>query len=474
MINQKQRKIVRRSVSVAAAAGLALTGLAVSGGPAQAAHLACGSVVTASTTLDRDLGPCPGDGLIVSGSGITLNLGGRTITGSNNTNTSSREQVGVRLDGASGASVINGTVRRFDAGVAIVGGSGNTVFGIRAQDNINHSSLTGALNPCLFGDGITTSDSANNRILGNQTVHNGPFSGISLVGNSDGNIVQGNLAADQTVPNVLPNGRNGPCGPFTPGGTVGRPDQDIGIRIEGPGANNNYVDGNTVTGNMLDGISVHGNTCNPPPPFPAVPPNTDNFIRGNRLSNNGFDVNDNGVPLTTTRQDGIGILSQGPLGTITCSAQRTTILGNTSINNARHGIFVAALSAGNTVNGNTVNGNGSDGIRLNGPFTVCPQEDPANHDRCLVPLQPRPGATDNTLLANRGQGNGEHDGDDRNPNCDNNRWFGNLFGTVNQACVANGGTGSAPPPMGAMAAEAAPAPSPGTGGPPGVGGSRAL
>lgn len=470
---------MRRGASVLSAVGLSVTGLVVNSGPAQAAHVACGAVITQSTTLAADLGPCPGDGLIVRGNGITLNLAGRTITGTNTTNTTNREQVGIRLEGASGVSVINGTVQNFDAGVAILGGSGNTVFGIRAQNNINHSSLTGALNPCLYGDGITTTDSSNNSILGNQVVHNGPFSGISLVGNSDGNMVRGNRAANQTVPNILPNGDNGPCGPFTPfnaGPPVGRPDQDVGIRIEGPGASNNYVDGNTSTGNMLDGIAVHGNSCNPPPPFTGFPPNTDNAIRGNLVSGNGFDVGDNGVPLTTTRQDGIGILRQGPLGTITCSAQRTTILGNTSINNARHGIFVPAMSAGNTVNANTVNGNGTDGIRVEGPFTVCTQ--PGPNGTCLAPREPRPGATDNTLLSNRGRGNGEHDGHDDNANCDNNRWFANLFGTVNQACVANGGSGTAPPPTAAMAAEGATEGATGgdtgAGGPAITGGRRAL
>jgi len=54
-----------------------------------------------------------------------------------------------------------------------------------------------------------------------------------------------------------------------------------------------------------------------------------------------------------------------------------------------------------------------------------------------------PGATNNTLNANRGTANALHDGADYNPNCDNNQWTANIFGTVNQVCVkAGNGTGT--------------------------------
>ncbi|MCA1684094.1 MAG: right-handed parallel beta-helix repeat-containing protein, partial [Actinobacteria bacterium] len=63
-----------------------------------------------------------------------------------------------------------------------------------------------------------------------------------------------------------------------------------------------------------------------------------------------------------------------------------------------------------------------------------------------VSFQASSGAHDNTLMSNRGTGNAFHDGADYNPNCDANVWSGNIFGTVNQACVkANGGTGTIVP-----------------------------
>ncbi len=243
---------------------------------------------------------------------------------------------------------------------------------------------------------------------------------------------------------------NGPCGPFsaTPQGE-GRLHQDIGIRVEGPGALNNTVTGNQAAGNQLNGISIHGYVCfnglGPVLP-PDLPPrgtdNTGNQIIGNSVSGNGFP---DGL-------DGIGILSQGPLGTVTCGSSHNTIKGNTSTGNAGSGIFVArtgdnAKTSSNIIVGNRVDGNTRDGITLQGPNTVCPfsSQDP-DTGRCIGPREPRNGANFNTLTINNGHGNTRRDGFDGNPGCDDNHWTGNIFGTVNQACVsAGGGTGTVIP-----------------------------
>lgn len=435
------RKPFLRTVGALAAAALSLAGMVLAAPPAAAGHLKCGDTVTVSTTLDNDLGPCPGDGLIITGAGITLDLGGHTVTGNNSANRTAAEQVGVHLIGATNSTVRNGIVRNFDAGVAVEGGGSNTVTGLRVQDNINHATAAGVRNPCNYGDGIAVIDSANNTIRGNQAVHNGPYSGISLVGNSDNNRVTGNQAVDQTVSNLNPafvdntldpqgQPRNpeglGPCGPFAEDSPVGRAHQDIGIRIEGPGADNNVVEANQAARNQLEGISIHGFICRPPgPPRPPQPNNGGNLITQNQVTGNGFAGPDE-------LQDGIAVLQQGPLGPITCAAFGNTITSNTSTGNARHGIFVSALSYNNTIDANVVRDNGTDGIRLNGPFT-----------RGGVTY---PGAHDNTLTGNQGSANREHDGHDANASCDSNRWVRNTFGTVNQACVAaNGGSGTVKP-----------------------------
>lgn len=419
-------KRARRLLGAVSASFLMLAGLAVMATPAQAAHVHCGDVITTSTTLDSDVGPCSTDGLIVRGNNITLDLGGHRVFATNGP----EETVGIRLDGVRGVTVRNGTVERFDAGVAIEGGSGNTVRDLTVRDNINDLQEpfdpTQPLTPqqmqqvlCIYGDGITTSDSSNNRIERNRVVNNGPYSGISLVGNSDGNIVQRNQVQDNNVPNVRPNGQNGLCGavaPGSPGMSRGRTIQGIGIRIEGPGANGNQVLRNEVVNSALVGISVHSHVCTPPPNFETGPqdPNTNNLIQRNDVRRTGAETVDQD-PFA----DGIALLAQGPIGRVTCAPFGNTVDRNRSTDNLRHGISLGRTTTDNTINGNVVDSNAVDGVRV---FD---------------------GAVDNTLTRNRGRSNGEHDGHDDNANCDNNVWLQNRFATVNQPCVAaRGGMGA--------------------------------
>lgn len=101
--------------------------------------------------------------------------------------------------------------------------------------------------------------------------------------------------------------------------------------------------------------------------------------------------------------------------------------------NTRDGIFLASNTSHNTITGNVVDDNARDGIHLNGPRL---------RDDGTVAA---PGANNNPLLRNRGRGNGQFDGADQNPGCDNNQWSRNRFVKVNQPCVADRGTGTVPP-----------------------------
>lgn len=403
--------------------------------------LTCGSVITHSTILTNNVGPCPADGLIIGASNITLNLNGHTVSGATLAmeSTGPAEQVGINLTNVSGVTVLNGTVTGFDAGVSITGGSGNTVTQIKAHDNINDVAVNNNQTSCNFGDGITTDNSNNNRIINNTAVHNGPFSGISLVDASGSNLVAGNRVADNNVPNLFPNGKNGPCGPFAPfggGPPTGRAIQDTGIRVEGPGATNNRIIDNHVSNSAIVGISVNGNICHPPGGNQPQPANNGNSILGNTVTSTGATnatqpptINGQPNPLFDSDSNGIAVLQQGPLGVVTCPANDITIVGNNSSGNFKDGIFVSSISTGNTVNANTVNNNKRDGITLDGPFNRGPLS--------------FPGAHNNTLIGNSGHGNTRVDGVDFNPACDSNRWVANRFGTVNQPCVAaQGGTGT--------------------------------
>ena len=376
-------------------------------GVARAAHVACGEVVTTSVTLDGNLGPCPGFGLRVQASDVTIDLNGYRIFGQN---TVGVEQAGIQLRNVSRVTVMNGTVEGFDAGVAIEGGSRNTIKAMLVRDNIND--LGG---PCIYGDGITTFSSDENVIETSRVIHNGPYSGISLVDDSDNNVVRFNSVLDSDVPNRRPNGSVGPCG-LAPSFAI----QGVGIRVEGPGANGNRVEGNQVVNSAIMGIAIHPHLCRPPT-GPPQSPNTNNLIIRNSVSATGARTISQ-EPLA----DGIAIHQLGPPA-IACAGFDNTITENLSTNNRRDGISLGPTATGNTITRNVATNNARDGIRLAGPPTPAVR-----------------GAVNNTLIGNTGRGNRGLDGHDANPACDNNLWLRNRFGTVNQPCVANPSTGANP------------------------------
>jgi hypothetical protein len=143
---------------------------------ASGAVLSCGQTITQNTVLDNDLTGCTNNGIVIGADNITLNLNGHIISGTPNTG----DQAGVALVGRTGGTVRNGTVRAFDVGVVIEGGSGTTVQAIQAIGNISFENA-----PRRGGDGIAILSSRNNRIVQNMTVNNGPYSGIGIYSEVD-------------------------------------------------------------------------------------------------------------------------------------------------------------------------------------------------------------------------------------------------------------------------------------------------
>lgn len=281
-----------------------LVGVTAQTAPASAAPapVKCGTVITTSTTLTADVGPCVGGGLVVGADGITLDLGGFAVLGKPNR---TGDGVGIRVPGRTGVTVRNGRVVDFDAGVAIEAGSANTLTRLLVKDNI------GTTKRGDFGDGIAVSASSGNTITGNNVVHNGPFDGIGMFGASSSNLVEGNTVTDNSVGNAA----------------------DDGIRVEGPGATGNTVRGNTVAGSGLDGIAVFSDqgTGNL---------NTGNLIEGNTVTANGFAL------LGARPGDGIRTFLR---------ADGTTVRSNQVHDNAGSGILIGSLS--NSILSNTSTGN---------------------------------------------------------------------------------------------------------------------
>ncbi|MEP6602770.1 MAG: right-handed parallel beta-helix repeat-containing protein [Spartobacteria bacterium] len=293
--------------------GAFTVGLALSASTSTAAVVTCGQTITQNTVLTNDLSGCTNNGIIVGADNITLDLNGHSVSGT----AASGDQAGIVLVGRTGVTVKNGTVRSFDAGVFINGGSNNTVDSVNAIDNISYEN--GPLT--RGGDGIFILSSRNNRILRNTVANNGPYSGIAIVSDADPNhpgditgVSSGNVIDSNTV--------NGNIQARQPN-SLANTDND-GIRLE-PGNTGNFVLNNRVNSNGLDGIELFAR-------------NTSTVVRGNIVTGNGF------YRQTARRGDGINAFK---------GANDNLIELNQSSGNADNGIAIRLGALNNTVRNNT-------------------------------------------------------------------------------------------------------------------------
>jgi large repetitive protein len=139
--------ITRRGGWKAAAARLGAVALlaggltAATGSAAQARALHCGDVITANTKLTSDLVNCPDTGIVIGADNITLDLNGHIIDGDGIPPASCPPatlcDVGVdNSTGHSHVTITGGTIRQFDLGVGVAGGSGAA-----AADHIHHLAI---------------------------------------------------------------------------------------------------------------------------------------------------------------------------------------------------------------------------------------------------------------------------------------------------------------------------------------------
>lgn len=135
---------------------------------------------------------------------------------------------------------------------------------------------------------------------------------------------------------------------------------------------------------------------------------TNNFF--GFVVNGGFTVGCNqSCPSTKNSFQGNTATFNNQHGFTTNGANDNTFRDNNASNNTvGHGILIFNAS-GNDVRDNTTTGNGGPGISITA-------------------------GTNNTVRANTSQGNGI-DLEDDDPNCDDNSWTHNIFGTANQSCI---------------------------------------
>ena len=216
-------------------------------------HHGCGEVIVRSTTLTGDVGPCAGsDGIVIGADNITVNLGGHHILGPGAGN-GDGAHTGIRIANHTGVTVTGGTVTGFDAGVAVIGGSANTVSKLTVERNVAPLITAAGFEQSEFGDGIVLMFSNHNHVTGNHLDANGPFDGIGALGlGSNFNTIDAN-----TVANTVGDGQQN--SPGIGEGILIDPFLDFTLPGRGGSLEGNNIVGNTITGSYTDGISSVSN-----------------------------------------------------------------------------------------------------------------------------------------------------------------------------------------------------------------------
>jgi parallel beta-helix repeat protein len=109
----------KRTIIAATAGAVLLAGLLATAGTAvtrsSRVTVTCGQVLTTSVKLASNLVGCSASGLVVGANGITVDLDGHTVSGTN-----AAKSEGIANDGHANVKIVNGTVSGFSAyGVAL-------------------------------------------------------------------------------------------------------------------------------------------------------------------------------------------------------------------------------------------------------------------------------------------------------------------------------------------------------------------
>jgi len=245
--------------------------------------------------------------------------------------------------------------------------------------NMNGHALTGP----GAGSGITTSD-------GHDCV---PISGLNITGGTIKGFGSGIVLCESINAHVSAMTLTG---------------NDTGIRLFY--SNGNQINGNDISDNGGDGLSGYG-------------------VSLTNSHGNGFNSNKvNGNSSTNAPCGGFYIT-----GSYNNSITSNDISANGSVHNG-FGILLRESSKGNTVRANTVNGNTSYGIGVHNASNNIIQDNTVQ-DNEEVGIRISGRSTNNTVQSNTALENGDLDLSDSHPDCANNTWKRNTFGTRDQSCI---------------------------------------
>ena len=322
-------------------------------GDAAANHVSCGDTITADTALDSDLIDCPGEGIVVGADGITLDLGGHTVDGSD----PNQPYSGIVVNDRVGVTITNGSVYQFHIGIEVGGltGSGTVVRDVTVGCGQTGCDAVDAFGMLIsVGNALVTDSAVVNSPIGIESQgNNGAIEGSRFTNNgvgveiiSTGNVVRGNTMTGNLLGVVLLDN-------FFPGNLV---EANV-IRQGARGITVGNGSGNTIRANRTDGVDVGIEVIGQD----AVR----NTVEANHVADGQFGIYlveafQSYVTDNVIRRTGTGI-------TLAFNASQNRIARNRVLRSESSGIQLAGIgdfSSQNQVIGNIVRLSGRDGIAV--------------------------------------------------------------------------------------------------------------
>jgi parallel beta-helix repeat protein len=421
------------NLRIASAAALGI--VALSAAPAAADGVDCGSVLTKSVKLTKDLTGCGEKGLVIAADGVTIDLNGHTLAGTGTGD-------GVVDDGNhSRVTVKNGRIENFDGAVLLPGGAvaRDVVVGnVTSTDGVFAAGTSGLrLVNDSFGGGISLFETENSVLDGNR-VHGQ----VAFYFHSHGNRITHNTIVGSDGRGILIFGGFAPASDNriahnTVDGTF-----DQGILLAGD-VSSTVVEHNTITHSEANPIGLNSEIDEDTGAL-LVP--TGNLIANNRLSASfgGIDLIEadanrlmrNTIVGVGTFGDPNGPFGRGGFGIFVLGGSENVVSGNSVIGgrgglpgiqvggdattdrrtrgnviernevigNEADGIRVTVFSEGTTVERNTAGGNGADGIHVLSSFTTITRNRADGNTAYGIEARTDPRVTDGGH--NRAAGNG--------------------------------------------------------------------